>query len=158
MSHSQLYLIEFYATLGAVGIFGLAGGAAILYSYLKDQRPGRDVHGNGSYQGGNSGLTSPVPPASTIRKDGSFKGNPSPTSPPPKAPQPCVVYKWDLGSELLRLHEKIAMLRSAVWNAPCLAAHPGESTYECRHDSLCRVCQWRQEVAKEFQEKNNEPL
>jgi hypothetical protein len=29
-----------------------------------------------------------------------------------------------------------------------LVAHPGETTYECRHDDPCRVCRWRREVSE----------
>jgi hypothetical protein len=31
-----------------------------------------------------------------------------------------------------------------------LVAHPGETTYECRHDDPCRVCRWRREVSEEL--------
>jgi len=38
-----------------------------------------------------------------------------------------------------------------IRNAPCLVSHPGEFTYECRHDNLCRVCEWRVSVLKDLQ-------
>jgi hypothetical protein len=38
-----------------------------------------------------------------------------------------------------------------IRNAPCLVAHPGELTYECRHDNPCRVCEWREGVLKDLQ-------
>jgi len=44
------------------------------------------------------------------------------------------------------LRELVANLKEAIKDAPCLVARPGETTYECRHDSLCRVCQWRNTV------------
>ena len=34
----------------------------------------------------------------------------------------------------------------AIENAPCEVARPGEMTYECRVDRLCRVCVWRNEA------------
>ena len=60
--------------------------------------------------------------------------------------------------KVIELHEKIATLRSAIWNAPCLVARPGELTYECRHDNQCVVCAWRQNVAKDFQTEFGETL
>lgn len=42
--------------------------------------------------------------------------------------------------------ELIEHLMECIRNAPCLVARPGELTYECRIESLCRVCQWRLEV------------
>ena len=42
--------------------------------------------------------------------------------------------------------EIIDHMKSYIENAPCLAARPGELTYECRHDNLCRVCEWRNDV------------
>lgn len=44
-------------------------------------------------------------------------------------------------------------LKHAIQDAPCLAARPGEVTYECRHDMPCRVCQWRQEVSQHLSEE-----
>jgi hypothetical protein len=35
----------------------------------------------------------------------------------------------------------------AIRDAPCLAARPGELTYECSIDRPCRVCAWRKEVS-----------
>lgn len=50
------------------------------------------------------------------------------------------------------LHE-VEMLREVVWdlmeqakNAPCLASHPGENTYHCNPERVCRVCEWRDGV------------
>lgn len=42
----------------------------------------------------------------------------------------------------------IINLKSCIEDAPCLAARPGEFTYECRHDNLCRVCEWRVRTLK----------
>lgn len=39
-------------------------------------------------------------------------------------------------------------MKSCIDNAPCLASRPGELTYECRHDKLCRVCEWRNETTR----------
>lgn len=50
------------------------------------------------------------------------------------------------------LREIVLDLVAAIENAPCLVAHPGEFTYECRHDSKCRVCVWRGETIKAFLE------
>lgn len=60
--------------------------------------------------------------------------------------------------ELSRLQEMNSDLRQAIWGAPCLASSKGENTYECRHDNLCRVCEWRMNVMKDFQEDYNESL
>ena len=49
--------------------------------------------------------------------------------------------------------ELVGHLRRAIQGAPCLVAHPGEATYECRHDSPCRVCQWRRKVNDELTEE-----
>jgi len=40
----------------------------------------------------------------------------------------------------------IKFLKGQVQMAPCLVSRPGEGTYECRHDNLCRVCEWRRDV------------
>ena len=40
----------------------------------------------------------------------------------------------------------IEFLKSQIQFAPCLVSRPGEGTYECRHDNLCRVCEWRRDV------------
>jgi hypothetical protein len=58
--------------------------------------------------------------------------------------------------KFVELNSKIATLREAIKNAPCLLAHPGELTYECRHDKKCAVCNWRHLVAEEFQAEFNE--
>lgn len=42
--------------------------------------------------------------------------------------------------------ELLEHLKRCIQSAPCLVARPGEFTYECRAESPCRVCQWRQEV------------
>ena len=55
--------------------------------------------------------------------------------------------------EIEDLRELVGHLRRTIQGAPCLTAHPGEDTYECRHDSPCRVCQWRQEVSRELAEE-----
>jgi hypothetical protein len=47
----------------------------------------------------------------------------------------------------------VAHLKSVIQGAPCLIARPGETTYECRIDSPCRVCQWRHEVNSELVEE-----
>jgi len=44
----------------------------------------------------------------------------------------------------------VAHLKRVIQCAPCLIARPGETTYECRIDSPCRVCQWRHEVNSEL--------
>jgi thymidylate synthase len=48
------------------------------------------------------------------------------------------------------LGELIEHLKECIQSAPCLAAHPGEVTYECRTEAPCRVCQWRREVSKQL--------
>ena len=55
-----------------------------------------------------------------------------------------------LGQAVKRLTEIVYDLRYSIDNAPCLAAKPGEMTYECRIDNLCRVCSWRSEALKAF--------
>lgn len=55
--------------------------------------------------------------------------------------------------EIEDLRELVDHLKNAIQRAPCLVAHPGEATYECRYDSPCRVCQWRQEVSRELAEE-----
>jgi hypothetical protein len=55
--------------------------------------------------------------------------------------------------EIEDLRELVEHLKSAIQGAPCLVAFPGEATYECRHDSPCRVCRWRQEVSRELAEE-----
>lgn len=49
--------------------------------------------------------------------------------------------------------EIIGHMKACIENAPCLAARPGELTYECRHDSRCRVCQWRSETTRVLREE-----
>jgi hypothetical protein len=44
-------------------------------------------------------------------------------------------------------------MKSCIDNAPCLVAHPGELTYECRHDNPCRVCQWRKATTRALREE-----
>lgn len=53
-----------------------------------------------------------------------------------------------------RLVSTVYELRTAIDLAPCLAARPGEMTYECRHDSLCSICKWRSSVIREIQDHN----
>lgn len=55
--------------------------------------------------------------------------------------------------EIEDLRELVEHLKSAIQGAPCLVSRPGEGTYECRIDSLCRVCQWRHEVNEELVEE-----
>lgn len=55
--------------------------------------------------------------------------------------------------EIEDLRELVGHLKCAIQNAPCLVARPGEVTYECREESLCRVCQWRREVSDELVEE-----
>jgi hypothetical protein len=50
--------------------------------------------------------------------------------------------------DLEDLKDLVDDLQSAIENAPCLVARPGELTYECRHDNLCRVCEWRNETTR----------
>jgi hypothetical protein len=52
-----------------------------------------------------------------------------------------------------QVSDMIGHLRRAIQGAPCLVARPGETTYECRIDSPCRVCQWRQEVSQGLQQE-----
>lgn len=49
--------------------------------------------------------------------------------------------------------ELVGHLKRVIQGAPCLVTYPGETTYECRHDSPCRVCQWRQEVSQGLQQE-----
>lgn len=51
------------------------------------------------------------------------------------------------------LLDEVELLRDLVWdlmaeakNAPCLASHPGELTYHCAPERVCRVCSWRDGV------------
>jgi hypothetical protein len=55
--------------------------------------------------------------------------------------------------EIEDLRELVGHLKSAIQGAPCLVSRPGETTYECRIDSPCRVCQWRHEVNEELVEE-----
>jgi hypothetical protein len=55
--------------------------------------------------------------------------------------------------EIEDLRELVDHLKRAIQGAPCLVTRPGEATYECRHDSPCRVCQWRQEVSQGLTEE-----
>jgi len=50
------------------------------------------------------------------------------------------------------LKELVDDLLIHIRNAPCLVSHPGEFTYECRVEKLCRVCRWRNEVAAQLRE------
>ena len=45
-----------------------------------------------------------------------------------------------------KLKDLVDDLLIHISNAPCLVSRPGELTYECRVEKLCRVCQWRHEV------------
>ena len=54
---------------------------------------------------------------------------------------------------LEHVSELVGHLKRAIQGAPCLVARPGEDTYECRHDSPCRVCQWRQGVSQGLAEE-----
>jgi hypothetical protein len=58
----------------------------------------------------------------------------------------------DIPRVLLR---EVELLREVVWdlmtkvkNAPCLASYPGENTYHCNAERVCRVCEWRDEVGE----------
>lgn len=53
-----------------------------------------------------------------------------------------------LNDNLDYVSDLIDHMKGCIENAPCLAARPGELTYECRHDNLCRVCEWRNEVTR----------
>jgi hypothetical protein len=51
------------------------------------------------------------------------------------------------------LVREVELLRDLVWDlmvkardAPCLSSHPGETTYHCNPERVCRVCRWRDEV------------
>ncbi len=47
----------------------------------------------------------------------------------------------------------IEFLKGQIQLAPCLVSRHGEWTYECRIESLCRVCEWRTEVHRQLVEK-----
>ena len=47
----------------------------------------------------------------------------------------------------------IEFLKGQIQMAPCLVSRPGEGTYECRHDKLCRVCEWRRDVHRDLVQK-----
>lgn len=49
-------------------------------------------------------------------------------------------------SEVDTLRELVWDLMTKVRNAPCMASHPGELTYHCNPERVCRVCEWRDEV------------
>ncbi len=53
-------------------------------------------------------------------------------------------------NDLFDRDEVIKFLKVQVQLAPCLVSRPGEGTYECRHDNLCRVCEWRRDVHREL--------
>ena len=55
------------------------------------------------------------------------------------------------GQAVSQLVSTVYILKSAIDHAPCLSSRPGEISYECRHDSLCRVCTWRSGVIRELQ-------
>lgn len=59
--------------------------------------------------------------------------------------KPRIQLEWG-PNEIAHLRDLISELQHAIERAPCLAAHTGELTYECRHDRLCRVCKWRTET------------
>lgn len=63
--------------------------------------------------------------------------------------KPRLSLQW-LPQEVDDLRELVEHLRHAIRAAPCLAARPGELTYECRVESPCRVCRWRSEVSEEL--------
>jgi len=51
------------------------------------------------------------------------------------------------------LLKEVDLLRELVWDlmvktrdAPCQESHPGENTYHCNPDRVCRVCEWRDGV------------
>jgi len=44
----------------------------------------------------------------------------------------------------------IKFLKDQVQLAPCLVSRPGEGTYECRVEKLCRVCEWRRDVHRDL--------
>lgn len=44
-------------------------------------------------------------------------------------------------------------MKSCIENVPCLVARPGELIYECQHDNLCRVCEWRCETTRALREE-----
>lgn len=49
-------------------------------------------------------------------------------------------------NEIEALRELVLDLMVKARNAPCLASHPGEFTYNCNPEKVCRVCEWRDEV------------
>ena len=48
--------------------------------------------------------------------------------------------------EIEHLRELAMDLMRKVRDAPCLASHPGENTYHCNPERVCRVCEWRDGV------------
>lgn len=58
------------------------------------------------------------------------------------------------GQAVKRLANIAYDLQSAIEMAPCEVAKPGEMTYECRVENLCRVCSWRKEVFRELREEH----
>jgi hypothetical protein len=59
----------------------------------------------------------------------------------------------DLNDNLDATSGLISHMRACIDNAPCLVSRPGELTYECRHDSPCRVCKWRNETMQSLREE-----
>jgi len=51
-----------------------------------------------------------------------------------------------IGESVARIVTRLEDAKIAIENAPCEVARPGEMTYECRVDRLCRVCVWRNEA------------
>lgn len=51
-----------------------------------------------------------------------------------------------LFSEVDLLRELVSDLMVKVRDAPCRDSHPGESTYHCNPERVCRTCEWRDGV------------
>lgn len=61
--------------------------------------------------------------------------------------KPRIHLQWG-PKEIEDLKDLVDDLKDAIENAPCEVSRFGELTYECRHDSLCRICTWRNETLK----------
>ena len=59
--------------------------------------------------------------------------------------KPRICLEWG-PNDIEHLRDLVSDLKQSIESAPCLVAHEGEFTYECRHDALCRVCRWRTET------------
>lgn len=58
-----------------------------------------------------------------------------------------------LNENLDSVNGLIDYMKTCIENAPCLVSRPGEFSYECRHDNLCRVCKWRNDTMLSLREE-----